>query len=323
MKLQQLEYVIAIAQEGSITRAAKKLFQAQPNISIALKELEENIGIQIFNRTPNGMVLTPEGEDFLTRARSIVDDVRTLERDFKEKSNHSSILRVEAARIAYVAAAVAEVMNNYPEEAGYVTFHIFEESMPKVMEDIVNGKCDIGVIRVSTGYSGFLTERIQSKDMVNRTLREYHLKLLMRSDHPLAHYDDVPYELLNDYPEVLYDDGEPDMSRRASINPAFEPNTNCKKVYIRDRGNQLTILSNLKQAYMWVSPMPEWLVSRVGLVLKDCSYASNMNKDIVIYRKSQESNPLVMECVNTLVRLADMGRPKYTDNRLDRRTKAE
>jgi len=323
MKLQQLEYVIAIAQEGSITRAAKKLFQAQPNISIALKELEENIGIQIFNRTPNGMVLTPEGEEFLARARAIVEDVKTLENDFKEKSNHSTILRVEAARTAYVAAAVAEVMNAHPDDDAYITFHIFEESMPKVMEDVVNGKCDIGVIRIPVGYSGMLTERIKSKDMVNKTLREYHLQLLMRSDHPLAQYDDVPFDKLNDYPEVLFDDGEPDMSRRASINPTFEPNTNCKKVYIRDRGNQLTILSNLQHAYMWVSPLPEWLVSRVGLVLKDCSYAINMNKDIVIYRKSQENNPLVMDCVNTLVSLANMSKPTFTDSRLDKRKRAE
>ena len=76
MKIQQLEYVIAIAQEGSITRAAKQLFQAQPNISIALKELEAELGIQIFNRTPNGMVLTPEGEEFLR-----VDGSKVLARE--------------------------------------------------------------------------------------------------------------------------------------------------------------------------------------------------------------------------------------------------
>ena len=69
MKLQHLEYVIAIAQAGSITGAAKKLYQAQPNISIALKELEAQLGIQIFWRTPNGMILTPEGEEFFLRAK--------------------------------------------------------------------------------------------------------------------------------------------------------------------------------------------------------------------------------------------------------------
>ena len=86
MKLQQLEYVIAIAQEGSITAAAKKLYQAQPNISIALKELESEIGTQIFWRTPNGMVLTPEGEDFLVRAKEIVESMHSLESDYSHRA---------------------------------------------------------------------------------------------------------------------------------------------------------------------------------------------------------------------------------------------
>lgn len=306
MKLQQLEYVIAIAQEGSITRAAKKLFQAQPNISIALKELEEDIGIQIFNRTPNGMLLTPEGEEFLSRARAIVEDVRTLEKDYKERSAQSTFLRVEASRAAYVAAAVADVMNNFPAPDGDISIHIFETSMPKVMEDISNGKCDIGVVRMPEGYSGMLLERLKSKELVSRTVKEYTLKLIMRTDHPLAKYDDVPYDLLKDYAEIVYDDGEPDMARRASINPAYEVPVGGKKVYIRDRGNQLTVIYNTKEAYAWTSPMPEWLVSRVGLVVKECSFAVNMNRDIVIYRKSQENNPLVKACVDTIIRFANM-----------------
>ena len=84
MKIQQLEYVIAVAREGSITKAAKKLYQAQPNISIALKELETSLGIQIFNRSPNGMILTPEGEEFLARAQTIVDEMQSLERDYAQ-----------------------------------------------------------------------------------------------------------------------------------------------------------------------------------------------------------------------------------------------
>ena len=305
MKLQQLEYVIAIAQEGSVTRAAKKLFQAQPNISIALKELEEDIGIQIFNRTPNGMLLTPEGEEFLARARSIVEDVRTLEKDFKERSAQSTVMRVESSRAAYAAAAISDVMNTFPAPDGDISFHILETSMPKVLEDIANGKCDIGVVRIPVGYSDMLMARIQSKDMVNRSVKEYTLKLLMRADHPLAKYDDVPFELLKEYPEVIYDDGEPDMVRRASINPALEISPGGKKVYIHDRGNQLTVISNMKDAYMWVSPLPQRLVERVGLVVKECSFAVNLNRDIVMYRKISENNPLIKDCVDRIIRFAN------------------
>ncbi len=307
MKLQQLEYVIAIAQEGSITRAAKKLFQAQPNISIALKELEEQLGIQIFNRTPSGMMLTNDGEEFLARARGIVEDVNALEKDFKEKSDHTMELKIEAARTSYAAAALSDVVNNYPTPDGKITMHILETSMPRILEDISNGKCDIGVVRIPVSYGDMLLERIQTKDMVTKPVKEYTLGLLMRKDHPLAQYDDVPFELLKDYPEILYGDNEPDIVRRASINQSFDSNTSGKRVYIHDRGNQLTVIWNVNNAYMWVSPMPRWLTDRVGLVIKKCSYARNLNRDIVIYRRSQENNPLVKACIDSFIRFANMG----------------
>jgi len=306
MKLQQLEYVIAIAQEGSITRAAKKLFQAQPNISTALKELEEQLSIQIFNRTPSGMLLTPEGEEFLARARGIIDDVKSLEKDFKERSLQSTVLKVECARTPYSAAAVSDVMNNYPSCDDGMTIHIFETSMPRVLEDIANGKCDVGIVRTPVSYSNMLLERIQSKNMVTKPVKEYTLVLLMRADHPLAEYDDVPYEKLAEYPEVLYGDGEPDIVRRASINQSFDSDISKKKVYIHDRGNQLTTVSNVRNAYMWVSPLPRWLLDRVGLVTKKCSFAHNLNSDIIIYRKSQESSPLVKACIDSIIRYANM-----------------
>jgi len=306
MKLQQLEYVIAIAQEGSITRAAKKLFQAQPNISTALKELEDQLSIQIFNRTPSGMLLTPEGEEFLARARGIIDDVKSLEKDFKERSLQSTILKVECARTPYSAAAVADIMNTYPSGEDGMTIHILETSMPRVLEDIANGKCDVGVVRSPDSYSNMLLERIQSKNMVTKPVKKYNLVLLMRADHPLAAYEDVPFEKLADYPEVLYGDGEPDIVRRASINQSFDSDISKKKVYIHDRGNQLTTISNVKNAYMWVSPLPKWLLDRVGLVTRKCSFAHNLNSDIIIYRKSQENSPLVKAYIESLIRFANM-----------------
>ena len=98
MKIQQLEYIIAIAQAGSITAAAKNLYQAQPNISIALKDLESEIGMQIFWRTPNGMVLTPEGESFLMRAKDIVESMHNLESDYTNRTDNSITLKIASAR---------------------------------------------------------------------------------------------------------------------------------------------------------------------------------------------------------------------------------
>jgi Transcriptional regulator len=135
MKLQQLEYVIAIAQEGSITAAAKKLYQAQPNISIALKELESEIGTQIFWRTPNGMVLTPEGEDFLVRAKEIVESMHSLESDYSHRADDTIALRIEANISTYMAAAVGVWVNSL-DPADKLNIHLIEIPSNKVIDDV-------------------------------------------------------------------------------------------------------------------------------------------------------------------------------------------
>lgn len=306
MKLQHLEYVIAIAQEGSVTRAAKKLYQAQPNISIALKELEESIGIQIFIRTPNGMILTPEGEAFLARARGIVDEVHSLENDYKERTEENPILRIAMARSNYAAAAVGHLITKYNEERGNISVHLLETNTLTALEDICAGKFDLGVLRTPVSYMDMLNERIKNKKLVHKSIMEYSLKLIMRYDHPLAKYDDVPFDLLKDYPEVMHGDDEAEMLRRASINQELQPNPNGSKIYIYDRGTQISMLSTVRGAYMWATPVPGSVIEPLGLVVKDCSYAKNINMDIVIYRKSSENDPLIKECINAITRFANM-----------------
>ena len=110
MKIQHLEYVLAIAQEGSITKAAKKLYQAQPNISIALKELEESLGIQIFQRTQSGMITTPEGEEFIDRAKNIVEEFHSLEAMYSRKESDVSQISISATKSPYVAAAMGRMI---------------------------------------------------------------------------------------------------------------------------------------------------------------------------------------------------------------------
>ncbi|MBE6863053.1 MAG: LysR family transcriptional regulator [Ruminococcus flavefaciens] len=306
MKLQHLEYVIAIAQEGSVTRAAKKLYQAQPNISIALKELEENIGIQIFIRTPNGMILTPEGEAFLARARSIVDEVHSLENDYKEHVGNNTTLKVAMSRSPYSAASIGHLINNSKfSEGSNLTVHLLETNTPKALEDVCAGKFDIGVLRTPVSYLDMLNERIRNKNLISKTIMEYQLALMMREDHPLAKYDDVPVELLKDYPEVIHGDDEPEMLRRASINQELHIETSGRKIYIYDRGTQISMLSTVIGAYMWVTPVPASVLAPLKLVVRKCSYAKNLNRDIIVFRKSSENDPLIQECIKTITWFAN------------------
>ncbi|WP_028516561.1 LysR family transcriptional regulator [Ruminococcus flavefaciens] len=305
MKIQQLEYVIAVAREGSITKAAKKLYQAQPNISIALKELEASLGIQIFNRSPNGMILTPEGEEFLARAQTIVDEMQSLERDYAQTPENELKLKVAAARSTYATSAMGHLISEYSEKTNKLEVHVMETSTAKVMEDICAGKFDIGFIRIPSTYADMIESRLKARNLVGRTIMEFPLQIVMNMNHPLAEYDDIPYEELSKYPEIIHGDDEPEMVRRASINQDYDDKRSTKRIFIYDRGTQISMLKTVKNAYMWVSPMSQSSLRYNDLVVRKCSYENNLNRDMIIYRKASENSTLITDCVRTVYEYAD------------------
>ena len=305
MKIQQLEYVIAVAREGSITKAAKKMYHAQPNISIALKELEASLGIQIFNRSPNGMILTPEGEEFLARAQTIVDEMQSLERDYAQTPENELKLRVAAARSTYATSAMGKLISDYSEKTDKIEVHVMETSTAKVMEDICAGKYDIGFIRIPSTYADMIESRLKARNLVGKTIMEFPLQVVMNMNHPLAQYEDIPYELLYNYPEIIHGDDEPEMMRRASINQDYDDKRSTKRIFIYDRGTQISMLKTVKNAYMWVSPMSQRVLKYNDLVLRKCSYANNLNRDMIIYRKASENSTLISDCIRTVFEYAD------------------
>lgn len=305
MKIQQLEYVIAVAREGSITKAAKKLYQAQPNISIALKELETSLGIQIFNRSPNGMILTPEGEEFLARAQTIVDEMQSLERDYAQVPENELKLKVASARSTYATNAMGKLISDYSEKTDKIEVHVMETSTSKVMEDICAGKYDIGFIRIPSTYSEMIESRLKARNLVGKTIMEFPLQVVMNVNHPLSKYEDIPFELLSQYPEIIHGDDEPEMIRRASINQDYDEKRSPKRIFIYDRGTQISMLKTVKDAYMWVPPMSQSILRYNDLVLKKCSYANNLNRDMIIYRKASENSALITDCIRTVFEYAD------------------
>ena len=293
MKIQQLEYVIAIAQEGSITSAAKKLYQAQPNISIALKELESEIGTQVFWRTPNGMVLTPEGENFLLKAKEIVEGMHSLEADYTNKNADTVALRIEANISTYMAAAVALWVKTFNPDDKF-NIHLIEIPSNKVIDDVSNSRSDIGIIRIPSSQFELYTEQLKSRKLGYNTLNEFTMKLLLHTDNPLAKYDDIPIEELKNYTQIMHGDDEINVFGKTSINADYDDSANTRTIHVYDRGSKIAMMNILKDAYMWVSPMPRGAFEEnAKIVAKDCSYANIQIRDIVIFKKSNETKPLI------------------------------
>lgn len=299
MKLQQLEYVIAIAQEGSITAAAKKLYQAQPNISIALKELEAEIVTQIFWRTPNGMVLTPEGEEFLLRAKEIVESMHDLESAYSHRVDDSISLKISSSFSTYVSPALGLWINTL-DASEKINIHMTEDITNKVIEEVDSGRADIGIIRVPSNQFDIYADQMKSRKMSCRSLVEFTMKILMRADHPLAKYDDVPFEELKNYVEIVHGDDKMKIFGKSNINPNFDTENITKRISVTDRGSKTGLLNTLDSAYMWVSPVPMQAYPPDQVVIKKCSYSNIVMRDLVICKKSNESNRYLKEFIDFL-----------------------
>ena len=83
MTLQQLKYAITVAQTGTITEAAEKLYISQPSLTNAIHELEKEMNIEIFTRTNKGIIVSKDGEDFLGYARQVLEQAEVLEDKYK------------------------------------------------------------------------------------------------------------------------------------------------------------------------------------------------------------------------------------------------
>lgn len=307
MKLQQLEYVIAIAHTGSITTAAKNLYQAQPNISIALKELESEIGMQIFWRTPNGMILTPEGESFLLRAKDIVESMHSLENDYTNRGDEGVSLKISSVRSVYVPYLLSLWINKL-DDTEKLSLRFYETNSNKVIEDVNSGKSDIGIIRIPFSKYEMYEEQLTNRKLAAIPFALYNMMPIMSADHPLAGKEEVTIKELEQYPKIVHADDEMNVFERTYINSEYE-DVGSKRICVQDNGSKMLFLRNVKDAYMWVSPSPAKLARKDGaamLKIVKCSDSNLKTLDILICKKSNESSRTIKACMDFLVENAAM-----------------
>ncbi len=298
MKIQQLEYIIAIAQAGSITAAARNLYQAQPNISIALKDLESEIGMQIFWRTPNGMVLTPEGEAFLTRAKDIVEGMHSLEADYTNRSEDGISLKIAASRSSYISSSVGAWVNTL-DSGDHVNINLNTLTTNGVIDDVNSGKADIGFIRLPESRLEIYDEQLKNRKLMYRELIKFKVKILVSSDSPLAKFDVIPIDELKKYTEIGHGDDELSAAGRTFINSDYEAPSDINRISVHDMGSKIVLLNQIPNSYMWAPPTPmEKILAHDRLVLRESDYPNVDICDLLIFKKSAETNRVIKAFVD-------------------------
>ncbi len=205
MTVQQLRYAIMVAELGSITEAAKALFITPPSLSIAIKELEKEAGITIFNRSRSGISITNEGMEFLGYARQVTETMQSLLDHYVEESPKKTRFCVSAQHYTFSKNAFVHMTEQYGK--GRYEFIFNETQTHQILKDVQNQFCDLGLMYLCYANKAVLTKAFSDMDLVFTPLFTVKPHVFVRDGHPLSNKRKLHFEDLAPYPRLSFYQG--------------------------------------------------------------------------------------------------------------------
>ena len=196
MRIQQLQYLEKIVESGSINEAAKALFLSQPSLSNAIKELEQEMDLQLLVRQKSGVSLTNEGREFMIYARQILDQVKLMEAKYKQHTVRKQAFSVSAQHYAFVVHAFVDLIKQVDAEE--YQFTLRETETQNILEDVMSFKSSLGILYLNKF----------NRQVLTKLFKEKKLHVFVCRDNPLAQKSSVKLRDLEDYPYLSYEQGQ-------------------------------------------------------------------------------------------------------------------
>lgn len=206
MTLQQMKYVICVADRGSMNEAAKALYISQPSLSGTIKELEKEIGIKIFIRSNKGIELTTEGSEFIGYARQTLEQYKFMENRYLGLSSSKKVFHVSAQHYTFAVEAFSKtIMKDSMEE---YDFAIYETRTGEVISDVKNMRSELGILYINDFNSKVLYKELAENNLSFRELFTCDTYAYLSVKHPLAKKKKVSLKDLDEYPCLSFNQGE-------------------------------------------------------------------------------------------------------------------
>ena len=206
MTLQQLRYIITVAETGNITEAARRLFLSQPSLTSAIQELEKEMGVRIFNRTNKGVIVSHEGDVFLSYARQVLEQVGLLEERFLQIKEPRPCFSVSCQHYSFAVNAFVDVIQEF--DACRYDFTLRETQTHEIIEDVSRLKSEVGILYISTKNKEVILKLIKQNDLCFEELFRAKPHVFISLRHPLAEKKKIRLEELEDYPYLSFEQGE-------------------------------------------------------------------------------------------------------------------
>lgn len=298
MNLLHMKHALEVAKAGSLSKASEVLLIAAPNISRSIKELEADLGITIFDRTQNGMKLTPEGEEFLEFAKSILGQIDQVENYYKKGHPKKQTFSISVPRASYICEAFAEFSKSLSKDAAEIFYK--ETNSQRTINNMLNHDYKLGIVRYAENYDMYFKTMLEEKGFTYELITEFTYKIIMSKDSPLAKLDTISTDDLVDYIEIAHADPYvPSVPVSKVVKEELSDDIN-RRIFVFERTSQFELLSRNLETFMWVSPIPKSLLERYDLVQKECSENRKIYKDLLIYKNGYKLSKLDRQFITEL-----------------------
>ncbi|MCR5626800.1 MAG: LysR family transcriptional regulator [Lachnospiraceae bacterium] len=241
MTLQQMKYVIEIAERGSMNEAAKSLYLSQPSLSGSLKELEKELGITVFSRSNRGIELTTQGREFIGYARQILEQYELMENHYHGKNDTEKKFYVSTQHYTFAVEAFSKVL----KRAGIdeYDFAIYETRTHEIIEDVKNMRSELGILYLNDFNERVINKELTENNLIFTELFTCDTYVYLSADNPLSKKPSISFKELDGYPCLSFDQGNKNSFYFAEEVLSTYPYK--KTIHVNDRATALNMMTLL------------------------------------------------------------------------------
>ncbi|HGJ3410826.1 TPA: LysR family transcriptional regulator [Streptococcus pneumoniae] len=201
MNIQQLRYVVAIANSGTFREAAEKMYVSQPSLSISVRDLEKELGFKIFRRTSSGTFLTRRGMEFYEKSQELVKGFDIFQNQYANPEEEKDEFSVASQHYDFLPPTITAFSERYTD---YKNFRIFESTTVQILDEVAQGHSEIGIIYLNNQNKKGIMQRVEKLGLEVIELIPFHTHIYLREGHPLAQKEELVMEDLADLPMVRF-----------------------------------------------------------------------------------------------------------------------
>ena len=241
MTLQQLKYVVMVAEKGTITEAAKKIFISQPSLTNAIRELENEMNITIFDRTNKGISVSKDGEVFLGYARQVLEQANLLEEKYLGKSDIKQQFCISTQHYSFAVNAFVDLIKEYGQDK--YDFSLRETQTYEIIDDVARMKSEIGVLYLNDFNENVILKELKVNNLEFHELFVAKPHVFISDKHPLAEKESVSFNDLMPYPYLSFEQGEHNSFYYSE--EIFSMEEKNKNIRVRDRATLFNLVIGL------------------------------------------------------------------------------